>query len=147
MKRAPITLFVAVLWLVSAADSLYCQENKFDDRLLGKWQSDKERNMAWVRENRCCGSERCEKFMEDIYGKLILEFTRKEVVASWQGLQGEHHGPLWKIVYVGEDFDVILSKDPITNKDRASLIIFEGKNEMSTNDVHRMSKEYWKKID
>ena len=114
----------------------------FDDRLLGKWQSDKEQTYEWLREARKFDDTRLKK-LEKLYGKLVLEFTPEKVISYFENTVDEQ--PL-KIIGIESDTVAFVAKDPLTNENEIRLILIENDSTLSIYQDDFDIREYFKQI-
>ena len=145
MKRCPLLVAVTIVLIIVGIHQSHSQENNiFDARILGKWQSDKERTLAWIKDYR---SSEYEVFKKVEYGKLILEFTKEEIVSSWAGTDElARHFP-YRIVYMEGSIAILISPHPFEDRNEIRIIKFEGKDSISIYSARYESKEYFRRIE
>ena len=132
------------LIIIGAGQSSWCQDNEtFGTRIIGKWQSDKDKTLEWASER--LGSEWYEALKKIPYGNLILQFTEKTITSSWAGTEGSHETP-YQTVYVDSPIAIITVPHPYENRNEVRIIRFEENDCISIYSVRSESKEYFRRI-
>jgi len=93
-----------------------------DKRLIGRWRSDRRKTVVeWVYARRA--TEKRRKRLADIFGHLILQFTRKEIYSEFKGSRGIQD---YKILASDSDSVAITHWDSLLKERRIQHIHFEG---------------------
>ncbi len=116
MGRLFIPIMIAVIVGCSSPDM-----ETIDNRLIGKWTSDRGKTLRWIKDHRTIRPEILRK-MAGRFGKMSIEYTEKKVIATYGNRQSE-----FEIVVLGRDQDsvAVMSQDPITHKKEILLLQFE----------------------
>jgi hypothetical protein len=145
MKKHLLVFAFTILLISAGSYPLGCQENKmFDTRIVGKWQSDKDKTLAWIKDWRECGYEMHKKVD---YGKLILQFTKDEIISSWADADVQPYHKSYKIVAIEGSIIVLSWPHPFEDTNEIGIIKFEGKDTISIYSARYESMEYFKRID
>jgi len=78
-----------------------------DSRLIGKWQSDKEKTIKYLWHKPGISEENRKKF-EDLFGRLVIEYTSNEMRSNLDG--STDRGPYF-VIAKDRDSVVIQIKD------------------------------------
>ena len=134
---------VLILSLIGCTSDIVIRDYIYDDRINGKWKSDKQKSIEWVRKHRNFNEKQIRK-LESIFGKMVLEISDDTVIVTYEGDRNVEEGTI-----IGKDHDSIatIALDPVTKKPELRLIRVEDKNTYSiyidTFDI----REYFTRIE
>jgi hypothetical protein len=138
--------FMALLLSATLINASFAADNKsLDKRLLGKWRSDKVRNLELLSERQCL-NEQEKAFWEEKFGHLTYEITGQKVIVSWEGdesLRGE--SPL-NIIWADEDTTVLYYDVPGEKRKSIQIIKIENDDSIYMLSVQYERREYFKRV-
>ena len=147
-----ITQFV-VLLLISLGVSVggYAEDTtnskfdqKFDRRLLGKWQSDREKTLEWIRENRKFTKERIEKLDKAVkFGTMVVEIKENSTSYTYNGETSVEPS---EVLGFACNTVAVVTKNPFNGEDEIRLITIESDDLYSVYTDWVDIREYFKKI-
>lgn len=131
--------------------------------LIGKWQSDRERTMSFIKQNMRL-EKKTFKFLAEMMGRLSLTFTSDRLSVSIPNWDVEINGKIhhmtgledespYSVLFSNENLIVLKSVDPVTRKPMVSVYNFDGPDLMwvytggadkALPDFH--SREYFRRV-
>lgn len=86
MRRSFLKYFLGASTSLVAGEAIAAAKGRLiDKRILGTWQSDKERTVALWKYRKDVGDEKRERF-ESIFGKMKLRFSTTHVYTEFDDL-------------------------------------------------------------
>ena len=142
-----ILVLLLLLTPVSAfSESISNQQviQNFDSRLLGKWQSDREKTLEWLKENMKLTQEKIDKLDAAIkFGTLVVEYTEDSASFTYDGETSvEEH----KILGTTCNSVAFVTENPLSGEEQISIIRFENSESYSIYIDWADIREYFKKI-
>jgi hypothetical protein len=135
MKKNLFTQLI-VLILITGCSTMH------DDRLIGTWQSDKDRTLCEMEKRQELSGKRRDWFEKNL-GKLKIKYT-KYTVTFWYN--GKASTEKLKVAAKDSDSVVILGTDVFGEKDKISLVTFEDENTYWIYSKMADYVEYFKRI-
>jgi|GEM_PF-1483290 len=87
MRRSILKFFLSTSAALVGGKAIAATKGRLiEKRLLGSWQSDKERTVTRWKYQKDAGEEKREKF-EIIFGKLKLRFSATHIYSEYEGLK------------------------------------------------------------
>lgn len=119
--------FVLFLGLIMLTGCLQSGGDPVEDRLAGKWRSDKGKTLRWIKDHRSVRPETLKKLAAH-FGKMTMEISGGKVVSLYENQKSE-----FDLTILGKDHDsvAVMSLNPQTKKQEILLIRFEDENTYS----------------
>ena len=149
MKLTSLIFLFLPIFFISCSPKIKHFENLLSHEcnkiLIGKWQSDRERTINWLYENRKFTKERIEKLDSVIkFGTMIVEIDEFSTKCTYAGETTEEPN---KIIGCTCNTIASIEKNPLSNQDEIRIIKIESAESYSVYNDWADIREYFKKIE
>jgi len=141
-----LALFLFSFCSCSLKNSSDCYPREtLDKRLLGKWQSDRERTLEWISNNRKFTQEKIDRLDSAVkFGTMVVEITDEDTTYTYSGESTTEKNRVLGQYWNGIAFVI---KNSFSNSDEISIITIEDNNSYSVYTGWADIREYFKKIE
>jgi hypothetical protein len=137
-----LTLFPSVC---NASDiRILTEEIIVEDRLLGTWQSDKDKTVQWLKKHRKFSEERLNEIVEKLrLGEMVIKITEDTWEITYNGKTNVTGS---NIIGVASNTIAVMQLNAVTKEPSINVITLEDENTYSVYSYNFDFKEYFKKI-